>query len=118
MVVAKRDEEIQVSNQDEGERRESERRERAFTEQDMLRFRTGPGVEPEKVPPAQPGDGWIILGLLVGAVAGAALGWLVAEWLGFNQFIGVVAGVLVGAIIGTLVGDGVKKYVARRRRQV
>ncbi len=99
--------------ENEADRQASEREQRAFTEQDILRFRAGPGVNPEKVPRREPGDGWIILGLFVGAVVGAVAGWAAGDALGLNPFIALVVGVVVGGVAGTLLGDRFKKSRAR-----
>ncbi len=82
----------------------------------MLRFRTGPGVEPQEVPRPQRGDVWIVLGLFVGAILGAVAGGVITEALDFNPFVGIIVGALIGGFAGTFAGDRIKKYLIRRRQ--
>jgi len=104
-----------MSFQDEGERQESERRQREFTWLDMQRFRPG-WWGPDRVPRPQPGDGWILLGMLGGAIAGGMAGGAIVMALG-GMFVPSGVGMLVGALAGTLLGDRVKKNLASPRRQ-
>jgi predicted lipid-binding transport protein (Tim44 family) len=73
--------------------------------------------DPNRPPPHDPGgDGWIILGMIVGAGTGVVLGFV----LGYNFNIGdvffdVAAGAVMGGIIGTYVGDMIKKAKRKRR---
>jgi len=70
----------------------------------------------ERPPAHEPGDGWIVVGMLVGAFVGAATGVAVAISTGvINVFFGLAGGAVLGGIAGTFVGDAIKKAKRRRR---
>jgi len=72
--------------------------------------------DPDKPPRREIGDGWIALGLLIGAAAGAAIGGGLSYWFEVASFsIGLVTGAVAGAFLGVFAGDRIKKITARRR---
>ena len=75
----------------------------------------GPGGDPDKAPKHQPGDGWIILGLVGGALVGALVGGGVGFFAGlFSGAAGLIWGGLAGAIAGAFAGERFKKHLIRR----
>ncbi|MFH1381743.1 MAG: hypothetical protein ABIH70_02505 [Chloroflexota bacterium] len=73
--------------------------------------------DPERPPPREPGDGYIIFGLVVGAIAGIALGAAIALYFDFlSNVIGLVSGGIAGGVIGTIIGGEIKKRIIAKRR--
>lgn len=65
--------------------------------------------DPARPPPHEPGDGWIVMGMLIGAVIGAASGTALAVFGNIgNIFLDLSVGAVGFAIAGTLIGDRVK----------
>jgi hypothetical protein len=77
-----------------------------------------PKHDPDKPPPAQPGDHIVVISMFVGAIvlATAATIFALITWI-ISPYFGLAAGAIVGGIIGTLVGDRIKKAVLRRRQR-
>ena len=62
----------------------------------------GSESDPEKPPRRKPGDRYIIVGAVVGLVAGGGLG-------SFGGLFAIFGGGIVGALIGSLIGNLVRK---------
>jgi hypothetical protein len=84
--------------------------------QDTLRA-IRPDNDPEKPPPREPGDKWILIAVVAGAAGCGILGVVVAILFGFATiFINLSVGVIGGGIIGALIGDLIKKRMLGRNR--
>ena len=66
---------------------------------------------PEKPPPKEPGDQYILWGSIGGAVLGAALGFVL------GVLVGLVVGSVIGGMAGALVGNQVKTHMRKRKRR-
>ncbi len=82
-----------------------------------LRLRLKNEGDPEEPPPARPGDGWVMLGLIAGMIVGAAGGGLAGSVYHVSVLATILGGVLVGALVGTLLGDRIRKLVLARRQR-
>ncbi len=73
--------------------------------------------DPNMPPAHEPGDGWIVVGMLVGAFVLGLVGFYVCYGTrAFNPYFGLVIGAIVGGFAGTFVGEAIKKAKRRRRR--
>ena len=73
--------------------------------------KTDPSMPPER----EPGDAWIVMGMLLGAVAMGLGGFVISFRTGaFNPFLGLAGGAILGGLIGTFLGDLIKKRIRRR----
>jgi hypothetical protein len=75
-----------------------------------------PKHDPDKPPPLEPGDIYIVLGTAIGLVVLGSVGFLISLLLGMsNPFVPIAAGVIIGGIIGSILGERLKKRVQRQR---
>jgi hypothetical protein len=75
--------------------------------------KTDPGMPPEH----EPGDGWIVMGMLVGALAGGIGGFYFGLATGvISPYFGGAAGAVGFGMAGTFIGDAIKKLIRRKRR--
>ncbi len=72
----------------------------------------GPDHDPAKPPIKRRGDGYVIVGSLLGLVAGGALGYLVGLWL--DRLLLAVPVIVIGGIVGALLGDRTRKRMLKR----
>ncbi len=77
-----------------------------------------PKHDPDKPPPAQPGDIIIVFAALVGVIVFATAGTIfgLKTWI-ISPYFGFATGTITGGITGTLVGDRIKKAILRRRER-
>jgi len=70
-----------------------------------------PQHDPEKPPPKDLGDGYIILFMFIGLIAGAILGVFLSFRISLLSLIlGLIVSAVDGGIIGTLFGKAVKSF--------
>lgn len=77
----------------------------------------GPGQDP-RPPKPEPGDKYIMLGVIIGLILGGVLGGIVGSL--YNLYIVTVifcifGGVLVGGLSGTVIGILIKKHVLKKK---
>lgn len=67
--------------------------------------------DPERPPKWQPGNKYIVLGMIVGMIAGGAAGVVGGSYyLGFvSVFPGFIGGIIAGGIAGAIIGDLIRK---------
>ena len=67
--------------------------------------------DPEKPPKWTPGDSYIVLGAIVGLIAGGVLGAIGGNhYFGLaGAFIGFIVGIITGGFIGASVGSLIRK---------
>ena len=81
-----------------------------------LRNEYGGKNDPERPPGKEPGDGFILLGLIIGVIVGGILGGAVGFYLDFlSDVLGLIGGIIIGGIVGTLMGDKMKKRLRQKR---
>jgi hypothetical protein len=74
-------------------------------------------TDPSMPPEHEPGDGWIVMGMLVGALVGGVGGFYFGLATGvISPYFGCAAGVVGLGLIGTFVGEVIKKMIRRKRR--
>ena len=65
--------------------------------------------DPARPPAHEPGDGWIVIGMLIGAVIGAASGTALAVFGNIGSvFLDLSVGAISFGLIGTFIGDRIK----------
>ena len=75
------------------------------------RFLHGNEGDPEQPPRRQPGDIYILVGTIVGTIAGGALAYVCS---GLSLIIGL--GIIGGGIAGAIIGSWIKKWRVAKRR--
>jgi hypothetical protein len=75
-----------------------------------------PKHDPDKPPPIEPGDIYVVLGMAIGLVVLGSIGFLISILMGMsNPFVSIAAGVIIGGIAGSTFGEWLKKRVQRQR---
>ena len=65
--------------------------------------------DPSRPPAHEPGDGWIVMGMLIGAAIGAASGTALAVFGNIGSvFLDLTVGAIGCGLLGTLIGDRIK----------
>ena len=77
-----------------------------------------PKHDPDKPPPRQPGDIYVVVAMVAGAVIGGSTGLFISYVTGRFPFFGIAAGAVVGGIAGSFIGDWWKKKVIQHRNKV
>jgi len=72
----------------------------------------------DKPPPRQPGDVYVVVAMIAGAVIGGSSGLFISYVTGSFPFFGIAAGTVVGGILGLFIGDWWKKKVIQHRNKV
>ncbi len=75
-----------------------------------------PKHDPDKPPPLEPGDIYVVLGMVIGLVVLGTTGLLISILIEMsNPFVPIAAGVIIGGIAGSYAGEWLKKRVHRQR---
>ncbi|OGO37897.1 MAG: hypothetical protein A2147_06465 [Chloroflexi bacterium RBG_16_57_8] len=83
-------------------------------EQEVFFGRTN-NVHPGGAPPPKPGARYVARGLILGVIAGGALGTVVGIlWPSLSFFVTAIAGTFCGAIVGTVVGDRFRRWKRKK----
>lgn len=69
-----------------------------------------PENDPERPPPKEPGDGFVIAGAVIGFFIGGVLGYFINSLLHYIVVFIILAGVFIGSLVGTYIGYRFKKH--------
>jgi hypothetical protein len=78
----------------------------------------GPEHDPDKLPPPEPGDKYIMLGTTIGIILGGVLGGILGSFYSLpviTVIFCVFGGIVFGGLLGAIIGIVIKKHILNKR---
>jgi hypothetical protein len=73
----------------------------------------GPEHDPDKPPPPEPGEKYIMLGTTIGIILGGVLGGIISfviNWHFVAIILSIIGGIVIGGILGVFIGNSIKTH--------